>query len=75
MNYITALSMDMENGILDDTSAWPPDLLLRNPYMFKAKTNFDPDTPNIREMGNLENNSLRQWDLKWKSLRDMTPGQ
>ena len=49
MNYTTALAMDPEFGILDDFSALSPDILTRNPYMFKAKPGNDPDTPTIKE--------------------------
>ena len=49
MNYVTALAMDPEFGILDGFSALSPDILTRNPYMFKSKNTSDPDTPTIKE--------------------------
>ena len=54
VNYITALAMDPQYGILDGTIPLPPDFLTRNPGMFKSKSTHDPDTPNIREALNGE---------------------
>ena len=48
-NYVTALALDPTHGILDGFSNAPPDFLNRNPWMFKAKTKNDPDTPGIKE--------------------------
>ena len=49
VNYYFALVLDSEFGILDNVMSLPPDILIRNPFMFKAKSKSDPDTPNIRE--------------------------
>jgi hypothetical protein len=49
MHYTTALAMDPEFGILDGFSALSPDILSRHPYMFRAKSTSDPDTPTIKE--------------------------
>jgi hypothetical protein len=54
MNYITALAMDQEFGVLDSFDSLPPDSLIKNPYFLKSKSNSDPDTPGIREALNGE---------------------
>ena len=48
MNYIAALALDPEYGVLDNFNNLSPDILTRNPWMFKS-TKKDPDTPGIRE--------------------------
>ena len=47
VNYATALAMDPVFGHLD--SYTQPDMLTRNPWMFKSKKMADPDTPSIKE--------------------------
>jgi hypothetical protein len=47
MNYIAALAMDQELGILESFDSLPPDTLIRNPYFLKSKSKSDPDTPGI----------------------------
>jgi len=49
VNYLTALAMDPEFGVLDMFSSLPPDILTRHPFMFKANKTADPDTPGIKE--------------------------
>ena len=49
MNYTTCFAMDPEFGILDSFSALSPEILMQNPYVFKAKSGSDANTPTIKE--------------------------
>ncbi len=49
MNYTSALSMDPVFGVLDELATQPPDFLVTNPWMFKAKKGSDPDSPTIKQ--------------------------
>ena len=49
VNYSVALALDSEFGILDNVMTLSPDIFIRNPFMFKAKSKCDPGTPNIRD--------------------------